>query len=183
MWLSASNAIPPGHRPVPDDREDRLVGAARIARERRAQRHRERIRRVPAVECVVDRLAALGEAAHPAVLPKCPEALATPGEQLVHVALMPHIEEDPVRGTVQSPMNAEGELNDAQVGRQMAAGLGDGGHKFIADLRSERLKLRLIERLEVAGRLDAIQDALRVHARSHLRMVVRRPRTRAVQPE
>ena len=77
-----------GHRTVADDREDGLVATARVARQRDTERDRERVGGVTGVEGVVGGLAALGEAAHAAVLAQRVEALAAPGDELVHVGLV-----------------------------------------------------------------------------------------------
>ena len=148
-----------GHRPVADDDEDRLVAALRVARAREPERDRERVRGVAGVERVVGALAALGEAAHAAVLPQRGEALATPGEELVDVGLVPDVEDDPVVRAVERAVNAERELDDAEVGRQVAAGLRDRGHEFVADLLGELRELGLSEALDVARRLYGVENS------------------------
>jgi len=89
---------------------------------------------VPCIEGVVWRLAALGKAAQPTVLPKRAETLEPSGQQLVHVALMTDVEDDPVGGTVECTVDAQCEFDHAQVGRKMTAGLGDGGYELRPNL-------------------------------------------------
>ena len=47
-------------------------------------------------------------------------------EQLVDVGLVPGVEDDRVARAVEDPVHGDGQLDDAEVGAEVAAGPGDG---------------------------------------------------------
>ena len=72
---------------------------------------------------VVTALIWLREAGNSAVLAQCGEAIAPPGQDLMGVALMPDVKNDAIRSGIVNAMQRNGELNRAQIGREMPAGL------------------------------------------------------------
>ena len=72
---------------------------------------------------VVDALAGFGKAGQAVHLAQRGELLPPSGEDLMDVALMAHIKYQPVPGRVEHPVDRHRQLHNAQVGRQMAAGL------------------------------------------------------------
>ena len=90
---------------------------------------------------IVVRLIGLGKAGDPAVLAKGGEAVPPPGDDLVGIALMSNIENQPVLCRVIDPVDGYGELNGAEVGGQMPAGAGNAVHLKTAQLRTQGLKL------------------------------------------
>ena len=123
-----------GHRPVADDRDDRLVPAARIAGVRQSERHRQRVARVPGVEGIVGRLAALREPADASVLAQRPKALQAPRQELVDVGLVADVEDDPVGRALECSVDPEREFHSTEVGGEMPTGGGNGADEPFADL-------------------------------------------------
>ena len=70
-------------------------------------------------------LIGLGEAGQAVELPEGGKQLLPPGQGLVDVALVPHIEHQPVRGSVKYPVDSHCQLHRSQVCGQMAAGPGN----------------------------------------------------------
>jgi len=155
---------PARQRAVADDRDDLLVRAAGVARLREPHRHGDRVRCVPRVEDIVGRLVALGEAADAAVLPQRGEPVATAGEKFEDVPLMADIPDHAVARGVQCAQDAECQLDDAEVGREVSAGLRHRVDELVTDLFRQHAQLRAIERLEVFGSGDGIEDAI-AHSR------------------
>ncbi len=76
------------------------------------------------------------------------------GEQLVGVALMADVKEQAVGAEVKDVVQGDGELDDAEVGREVAAGLGDLVADGLADFRRELDELLDRELFELVGALD-----------------------------
>ena len=76
-------------------------------------------------EGVVFALAGLGKARHAAVLPEGGESVRPARQQLVDVGLMAHVKNQPIFRGVEHLVKRDCQLNDAQIGGQMAAGLRD----------------------------------------------------------
>ncbi len=111
----------------------------------------DRRRRVTGADDVVRRFGTLREAGEAAVLADGPEAVAASREQLVRVALVAHVPDDLVLGALQDAVQRDGELDGAQAGGEMAAGLADAGEDGLADLVGEQRQFTLGESLEVGG--------------------------------
>ena len=60
---------------------------------------------------VVLALIGLGKARQSAKLPQRAEQLPPPGQRLVDIALVSHVEHQPVTGGVEHPMNGHGQLH------------------------------------------------------------------------
>ena len=106
------------------------------------------------VEGVAIALTTLGEARETALAPDGIYPVVAPGEHLVGVALMPDVEDDAVRGTVENTVERHGELDHAEVRRQMTAVDRDDVDQLTAYLFAELSELLFIERLDVAGGFD-----------------------------
>ena len=87
-----------------------------------AQRHGYGVGGVSGEKGVVNALVGLGKAAESAELPQRGKQLPPPGQRLVDVALMAHVEHKPVPGCVKHPVNGHRQLHHAQVGGQVPAG-------------------------------------------------------------
>ncbi len=138
-----------GEGTVADDRHDMLGPPGRVTSGSKAERDGDGVARMAGIMYVVRALGSLREAAHAAVRPQGFEALAAAGEQLVDVGLMAHVPDDLVRGTVERPMQAERELDDAEIGCQVPARHRDGPDELLSDLRSQTDELLGPKRLEV----------------------------------
>ena len=124
-----------GQRTVADDREDRLVAAARVACERDAERDRERVGRMTGVEGVVTAISLrLGKPHTPPYWRSVEKRSRRPVMQLVDVGLVPDVEDDAVVRAVESAMDAQRELDDPEVRGEVTAGLRDGRDELLADL-------------------------------------------------
>ena len=75
------------------------------------------------VEEVVLALVLVREPAHATCLAQQSKALATPSQHLVHIALVRHIEHEPIAAEVKDAMQSHRQLDDAQVRTQVPAGL------------------------------------------------------------
>ena len=95
-----------------------------------------------ALDDVVHGLGALRVAGEAALLAQPAEVLA-PGEQLVHVALVPGVEHDRVVRRVEDPVDGDRQLDDAEVRSEVTAGLRDLGDEEPADLRGQLRQLLL----------------------------------------
>ena len=103
---------------------------------------------------VVVALVGLGEARQTAVLPQRGKRLFSPGDDLVRVALVADVKDDPVSGAVVDPMDGEGELDRSEIRRQMAARPGDAVDLEGAQLVTQRVKLFGIQFFYVGRCMD-----------------------------
>ena len=148
-----------GHRPVADDGHDApavaLLGglghgqAVGVAEDRGG---------VGVLDPVVLGLVAAGVARHAAGLAELVEALPPPGDDLVDVGLVAGVPQEDVAGRVEHPVQGEGELDDAEVGAEVATVLGDRVDDELADLEGEDVQLLVGEGLEVLGGRDRLDD-------------------------
>jgi hypothetical protein len=75
-------------------------------------------------EEVVVALARIGEARHAVALPQPVEHRVAAGEQLVRIALVADVEQQPVVPEVEDVVQRDREIDHAEVRRQVPAGLG-----------------------------------------------------------
>src|SRR5207249_9404382 len=99
-----------GERAVADDGDDVEVLALEVARDGHAVRGGDARAGVTRAEDVVLRLAAREEAADAAELPQRVEALAAPGEDLVHVRLMAGVPDELVARRIENAVVGGGDL-------------------------------------------------------------------------
>ncbi len=90
--------------------------------DREAERGRDRGRAVRRAERVVLALAAPGEAAEAAALPKRADAVAPAGHDLVRIGLVPDVPDQLVAGRIEHIMERDRQLDDAEPGAEMPAG-------------------------------------------------------------
>ena len=107
---------------------------------------------------IVFGLAPPQEPADAAVLADRPHLLAPAGQHLVDVGLVADVPDDCVTGRVKNVVEAEGELDDAQVQGEMAAGLGDGADQLVADLAGQDAELRNSQSFQIGGRVDRLVE-------------------------
>ena len=109
-------------------------------------------------ERVVFALGALGETGQPAALAQGADAIAAPGQNLVRIGLVSDVPDQFVVGRVEHGVQRHRQLDDAQSGAEMAAGIGycvDGlGPQFVGEL------LELLKRQipHVAGQVNAVEQ-------------------------
>ena len=109
-------------------------------------------------ERIIGALAALGEAGEPAALAQGADPVAAAGEDLVRIALMPDVPDQPVVGRVEDIVDGDGQLDDAEPGAEMPAGRTHGRDRLRAQLVGELAKLLRIELAQVLGRIDGIEQ-------------------------
>ena len=108
-----------------------------------AQGHGDAVRGVAGDECVRTALRGLGKARNAAVFAQFVKALPAPGQQLMRIALVAHVENYAVAIRVVHPVERDGELHGAEVGGQMASGFGKTFYQKCANLRAQLRKLLL----------------------------------------
>ena len=114
-----------GEAPVADDRDDLATAAGELRCDRHPRRCADGSPRMADAERVVRALAALRKRRESSPLAYRTHPVAPSGEDLVRVALVPHVPDDPVMRGVVQVMEGDGELDRAETGREMAAGQGD----------------------------------------------------------
>ena len=85
-------------------------------------------------ERVVFALGALGEAGQPVLLAQRADAVAAAGQDLVRIGLVADVPDQPVVRRVEDVVQRDGQLDDAEPGAQMAAGVRDGVDQLSAQL-------------------------------------------------
>ena len=148
---------PAGERAVADDGHDVVISPQARPRPGHAQRHGDGVRSVAGDESVRCALPRLGEAGDAAGLAQALKARAPPGEQLVRVALMPHVEYDAVAHGVVHAVQRHCQFHRPQVGGQVAARPGNGGDQELAYLRAEPGQLALREAAKVLICFDFVK--------------------------
>ena len=79
------------------------------------------------------------------------------GEQLVHIRLVAGVPDDPVDGRVEGPVQGDGELDDAEVGAEVAAADGHRLDEEVPDLGGQLGELVAAEPSQVARLPDRFQ--------------------------
>ena len=87
------------------------------------------------------------------------EAVAAAGEQLVDVGLVADVEDEAVGGRIENGMERDGQLDDAQIGPEMAARFGQNGDEFLADFLRQGRELLQRELFNVGGRINRVEKA------------------------
>ncbi|MDT4868863.1 hypothetical protein FQZ97_1038520 [compost metagenome] len=108
-------------------------------------------------EGVVFAFLAARKTADAALLAQAVHALAAAGEDLVRVGLVAHVPDQAVLGGVEHVVQRHGEFHRAQVGAEVAAGLGHTvdheGPQFIG----QRMQLRTGELAQIGRRFNGRQ--------------------------
>ena len=109
-------------------------------------------------ERVIGAFRPLRESAQPVLLPKRPDPVPAARQDLVGIALVAHIPDDPVLRRLEHGMKRHGQFHDAQPGTQMPAGLADRVEDGADDADADERNLR------PAGRVarDASHEPLAV---------------------
>jgi hypothetical protein len=85
-------------------------------------------------------------------------ALAAAGQDLVRIGLVAHVPHDAVVRRVEHVVQRDGQLDRAQVGRQVAAGLGDRIEQEAAQLFGQRLQLMAGQAAQVGRVVDGLRS-------------------------
>ena len=155
----------PGHAAgqgaVAHHRDDEAVAVAgQLPGARDAVGPGQRGGRVRAFDDVVLGFAAVRVAGHAALLAERAEILPS-GEELVHVGLVPCVEDNAVAGGIEDPVHRDGELDDAEVRAQVPSRPGDVADQEIPDLGCQLIQLRPGQLTQVLRIPDGVQDSQR----------------------
>ena len=101
---------------------------------------------------------ALAETAQPAVLPNGVKLLPTSGQQFVGVRLVARIPDDEIPGRVQQVVKGDGQFDDAEVGGEMAADVGNDRDDLLADFLADLRELFRRQILEIGWPADHFED-------------------------
>jgi len=152
---------PAGQGAVADHRDDAAVGLAlQLARLCDAVRPAERGGRVRVLDDVVLGLGAARVPGQAAASPQLRE-VRPPGEQLVHVRLVPGVEDDGVPRGGEHAVQRDRQLDDTQVGSEVPAGAGHRLDEERADLVGQLVDLARGEPAHVLGRADGVEKTHR----------------------
>src|SRR5207244_12291173 len=121
-------------------------------------RRREAGPGVPGPELVVRTLAAPQEPGQATRLAQRRQAIVPAGEDLPGVALMAHVPHDLVAGRVEAVPQRHGQLDYAQAGADVTAGLRDDVDQPAAHLVRERLELVARQALDVRRTYDRLKE-------------------------
>ena len=169
MLFSASQAMPAGQRAVADDRDHVAVLAAQRVGLGQPVGVGERGGGVGVLDDVVLGLGLAGVAGQPALGAQRVEAVGAAGEHLVDVGLVAGVEDDPVGGRVEDPVQRDGQLDHAEVGAQVAAARRAGARP--AGRASRRRARRARRRSARAGRAGPVSELELTHSTAPSREV------------
>jgi len=99
-------------------------------------------------ERVIPALRALGEARKAAALTQGANAIATPGEDLMRIGLMPDVPDQTVARRVEHVVQGDRQFYDAETGAEMAAGYRD---------RADHFRPKFVRQLTEVGRVEPAQ--------------------------
>jgi hypothetical protein len=146
------------HGAVAYHRDDVAVLHLLVARDRHAERGRDRGRRMGGAERVVLALRPLGEAGQAAALAQRADAVAPAGDDLVRIGLVADVPDQPVGRGVEHIVQRNGELDHAEPGAEVAAGHRDGIDHLQAELVGELAQVGGIELAQVDRRVDLVKQ-------------------------
>ncbi len=165
-----------GERAVADDAHRLATFAAKLPRGGDCERVAEPGGGVRVLHHVVVRLGARGVAAQAAELAQRVEAFAAAGEHLVHVGLVSGVEDEAVARAVEDAMQGYAELDDAEIGTEVAPRARHRVDEELPDLGTEPLQVRVPESAQVVGSCDFLEDHARIIATGPKRLAARGPR-------
>ena len=115
---------------------------------------------VAGTEAVMGTLGAVKEAAGAAGLAQATEERTlAPREQFVHITLVGDVEDKLVVGRIKDPVKRDAELDDAQVGTDVAAIFGGDGDDFITNLLRELRELTGRKGFDVGGAVNGFEKS------------------------
>ena len=132
------------------------VGAG-IAGDGQAVRVREHRARMAVLDVVVRAFLAVRVARHATRLAEALELRLTPGDDLVHVCLMPRVPQDRIGGRLEHAVERQRQLDCSEVAAQVAGVLGNRLHDEVANLTSEIRELGKAQFAKVGGLPDVLQ--------------------------
>ncbi|MPM56720.1 hypothetical protein SDC9_103534 [bioreactor metagenome] len=147
-----------GQRPIPDKGQNAVVLPLQCSGPGHTQRHGNGVGGVARHKRVVLALIGLWKARQAAELPQGAEQLFAPRQRLVNIALVPHVEHQPVAGGVEHPMDCHRQLHHAKIGGHVSAGLGNLLNQKSPQLVAQRIQLPAAQRFHVRRRIDGFKN-------------------------
>jgi len=144
----------PGTTGIPGNGNDVVVAPGEIACRRHPERGGQGGASVARAVGIVGRFRAQQEAVEALECADGVDSGRPPGEHFVDVALMSDIEHQLVRRGGKHPVQGDGEFHDAEVGTQMAAGLGQRSDQRLPNLGGQLQQLLVGEALDVVRRFN-----------------------------
>lgn len=135
--FSASYAIPPVSAPSPITETTVLDFALNISCAHKSRPARNRSGGMSRIKAVAVALFAFRKSAHSAVFAQMVEALASAGQQLMGVGLMPDVPDQLVLRKIQHTVQRDRQLHDTEIGRQMTTVSADLFNEKRPDFRCE----------------------------------------------
>ena len=137
--------------------DDVLVRALEVAGDGKPQRRTQRCAGVTRAIAIVLTLCTQEKTVQALILPHGIQTVPAAREHLVDVALMAHVEDEFVRRRIENAVHSHAQFHHAEVGAEVASGLGQGGDEVTADLPGELGQQLVRQRLYVRGALDRRQ--------------------------
>ena len=145
------------HRAIADHRDRLVRPLAELVGHGKAECGGDRGRAVRRPERIIFALGALGETTKAAGLTQRADTVPASGQNLVRIALMADIEDQPVVRRVEHIMDRRGQLDHAEPRPQMAAGDGYRIDHFRAQFITKLPQLVGLELAQVGGDIDHIE--------------------------
>ncbi|MPM86152.1 hypothetical protein SDC9_133235 [bioreactor metagenome] len=99
-----------------------------------------------------------GVARQAVLLPQACELPTASGQHLVHIALVPRVEDDRIVRRIESEMQRQGQFDNPQVGTQVTAGAAHVRDQELPDLGCQLIQLWTLQRAQVAGLMNRLQQ-------------------------
>ncbi len=142
-------------RPVADDDDDVRLVFRVLLRQRDAEAIGEARAGVARRERVVSALGRLGKAREPAGRADRREPVPPPRHELVGVTLVGRVEDEPILRAVESAVEGECQLDDAEIRGEMSAGPGDGLDDDVAAVLRDLRQLCVVQFLQIRRTFNA----------------------------
>ena len=146
------------HRTVADHRDAAPRLALELVGHRKAERRRNRGGRVRRAEGIVFALRTLGEARKAPALAQGADPVTPAGDDLVGIALVPHVPDQLVLGRVEHIVDGDGQFDHAQPGPKVPARSADRVDHLGAQFIGELAKLFGLEAAEIVRRINLIEQ-------------------------
>ena len=147
-----------GERAVANQRQYGIILMLQRPRPRHAERDGDGVGGMSRDKGVMPALARLGKAREAAVLAQRQKLLAPAGQNFMGVALMPHVEHQPVSRRVEHAVDGHRQLDRAEVRGQMPARFRHVFQQKFTQLRTQKLRLRVVQGLDVPGIMDGFKN-------------------------
>ena len=154
-----------GKGAVTDDADSGAFPARQLFGPRHTQRHRHRGGSVSRNGAVAGALRGTQKAADAVQLPEGAEAALAPGEHLVHIALVSHIEDEVIPWDGKHPVDGHGQLHRSQIGGQMSPCFRHTFDEKFPDLGAQAGELLGGQPFQVRRTVDMFQPGVLPHVR------------------